>query len=444
MYEKEFEFILNYARDIVDDIEILLFEESSFSTRIHSQEIEAFNYSDTKGIGIRILKNGKVGIAYTEKFDEDSFQLIVNEAIENSELIENDDEVIFENYPDVDTDLQFYSSQLDEIKVEDKIEFTKNMEKFCRAADDRIINVPYSMMGNGKYFVKIANSKGLSKEEMQNIAYAYVGCLAADKEDKRMAFEFQIGRDFSKFDSHKLAEKSAEKSIELLGGKDIKTGKYPIVLNNEMMATILSTFSGIFSAKSVQEGKSLLSGKLQQKIANKNISIVDDALHPEGSGSRSFDREGYPSQRTVLIDKGVLKTYLHNTVTARKDKTKSTGNAVRNYKSSLSIATTNFYLEPGNISRKELFNQHPQIVEIVSLQGMHSGANPISGDFSLSGEGYLWEKGERKYSLKQFTISGNFLELLNNVETIADDFLFNISSFGASSVLIKELAISSS
>ncbi len=84
MYEKEFEFILNYARDIVDDIEILLFEESSFSTRIHSQEIEAFNYSDTKGIGIRILKNGKVGIAYTEKFDEDSFQLIVNEAIENS------------------------------------------------------------------------------------------------------------------------------------------------------------------------------------------------------------------------------------------------------------------------------------------------------------------------------------------------------------------------
>jgi len=282
----------------------------------------------------------------------------------------------------------------------------------------------------------------LNKEETQNYIYAVLGCLAADKDDKRMAYELKIGRDFSKFDAREMADKSSRKSIDLLGGEEISSGKYPIVFNNKMMATLLSTFSGIFSAKSVQEGKSLLVGKQNEKIANDKVTLIDDGLHPEGFSSRTFDMEGYPSQTTLLIDKGVLKSLLHNTVTARKAKTDSTGNADRHYKSSLIISTTNFYLEPGSINRNDLFKQHPQTVEIVSLQGMHSGANPVSGDFSLSGEGYLWENGERKHSLKQFTISGNFLNMLNNIELIADDFEFDFSSFGASSVLITELAIS--
>lgn len=442
MYEKEFKYILDYAKGQVDDIEILLSAENSFSTRIHEQDVESFKYSDTIGIGIRVLKNGKVGIAYTEKFDAESFQLIVDEAIENSQIIDKDEEVRFENYPETEAELDIYSQDLDKIKVDEKIQFTKNLEKYSKALDKRIINVPYAVMGDGKLYVKIANSKGLKKEELQNYAYAYVGCLAADENDKRMAFEMKIGRDFSKFDAQKLAADSAQKSIDLLGGEEIKTGKYPVVFDNETTATLLSTFSGVFSAKAVQEGKSLLADKMGQKIAGDKISIVDDALHPEGFGTRSFDLEGFPSQRTVLIDKGKLKSFLHNTITARKAKTSSTGNAARNYKSSLVISTTNFYLEPGEVKREELFQKHHQIVEIVSLQGMHSGANTISGDFSLSGEGFLWENGKRKHSLKQFTLSGNFLQLLNNIEAIAADFKFNISSYGASSVLISELAIS--
>lgn len=444
MYEKEFKYIFDYARELVDDIEILLSSESSFSTRIHSQEVESFKYSDTMGIGIRILKNGKVGIAYTEKFDEESFRLIVDEAIENSQIIDSDDKVVFENYPDVNVKLDLYSSELDNVKVDEKIKFTKDLEKYCEETDKRIINVPYSVLGDGKFHVKIANSKGLDKEEKQNYAYAYVGCLAADETDKRMAFEMKIGRDFSKFNAKELGKKSAEKSIALLGGEEIKTGKYPVVFNNESAATILSTFSGVFSAKSVQEGKSLLAGKLGQKIARENITIIDDALHPDGFGTRAFDYEGYPSQKTVLLENGKLNSFLHNTITARKDGTVSTGNAARNYKSSLVISTTNFYLEPGNSKREDLFGNHPQIIEIISMQGMHSGANTVSGDFSLSAEGFLWENGVRKHSLKQFTLSGNFLQLLNNIEAIADDFKFNMSSYGASSILVSQLAISGS
>ena len=208
------------------------------------------------------------------------------------------------------------------------------------------------------------------------------------------------------------------------------------------MATMLSTFSSIFSAKSVQEGRSLLKGKLEEQIANEKVTILDDALYPEGFSTRAFDSEGYPSQKTVLIEKGKLKSFLHNTQTARKDKVKSTGNGSRSYKGSLNVSPSNFYLEQGNIKEEDLFKKHAQTIEIVALQGMHSGANPISGDFSLSAEGFLYQNGTRLHSLKQFTVSGNILQLLKDVEMIADNFKFDMDSIGAASVLIKELSIS--
>ncbi len=442
MYNKEFEIIFDYARNLADDIEIMLSSGTSFSVKIHDQEIEAFNYADSKGISVRVIKNGKVGYAYTEKFDEEPFKLIVNEAIENCKYSENDEIVILENYPDINQKLDVYSEELDKVDVKDKLKFAMNMEKIAKSFDKRVFNVPYSVMGDGKASVKIANSKGLNKEDKQNYAFAFVSSLTEEKDDKRVGSDFIISRNFKEFNAQRLAENSVKKSVALLGGKEIKSGKYPVVLNNEMTATILATFSGLFSAKAVQEGKSLLKGKLGELIANNTVTIVDNALYPGGFSTRAFDSEGYPSQKTVLIDKGKLNSLLHNTITARKDGVKSTGNGTRNYKSSLSISSTNFYLEPGNVKENELFKNYDNIIEIVALQGMHSGANTISGDFSLSAEGFLYEKGKKKYSLKQFTVSGNILKLLNDVEAVADNFKFNMSSYGASSVLIKELAIS--
>ncbi|MCK4695374.1 MAG: TldD/PmbA family protein, partial [Candidatus Cloacimonetes bacterium] len=367
---------------------------------------------------------------------------IVEKALENAKYTEGDEIAIMRNYPDVDIRLDVYSKELDKIGVEEKIQFAKDMEKFAKAADKRVFNIPNSVVRNGTGYTKIANSKGLNKEEKQNFAFAYVGALSQEKDDKRMGVDFIIGRDFSKFKAKKLAEKSVEKSTSLLGGEAIKSGPYQVVLNNEMMATMLSTFSGIFSAKAVQEGRSLLKDKLGKNIANNKVTIIDDALHPDGFATRYFDSEGYPSQTTALIKNGKLKSYLHNTQTARKDKVKSTGNGSRSYKGSLVISPSNFYLEQGNIKEEELFEKHAQTIEIVALQGMHSGANPISGDFSLSAEGFLYQDGKRKHSLKQFTVSGNILQVLQDVEMIADNFKFDMSSIGAASVLVKDLAIS--
>jgi len=442
MYKKEFQTIFAYAKDKTDKTEILLSAVNSFSVKINEQNVESFNYADSKGIGVRIVKDGKVGYSYTEKFDDETFKLIVDEAIENAKYTEDDEVVIMENYPEITDNLNVYSESLDKVDVLDKIQLAKDLEKYAKEADKRVFNVPYAVYADGKSYSRIANSKGLDKEDTQNYAYAYVAALSAEKDDKRMGMDFHITRNFDEFDPKKMAKESVKKSTDLLDGKPAETGKYAVVFNNEMMATMLATFSGIFNAKSVQEGRSLLKGKIGQKIANEKVTIVDDGLHPDGFSTSAFDSEGYPTERTVLIENGVLKSFLHNTITAMKDGVKSTGNGSRGYKGTLGISTSNFIIEAGEHKEANLFAKHDKIIEIVSLQGMHSGANAISGDFSLGAQGFLWENGKRVHSLKPFTVSGNFLQMLSGVEAIADNFKFDMSNNGASSILIKELNIS--
>ncbi|MCK4957288.1 MAG: TldD/PmbA family protein, partial [Candidatus Cloacimonetes bacterium] len=383
MYNKEFETIFAYAKDKTDEIEILLSAGNAFSVKINEQNVESFNYSDSKGIGVRVIKDGKVGYAYTEKFDEETFEKIVNEAIENAKYTEDDDLVIMDKYPENSIKVDTYNKELDEIDVTAKIQLAKDLEKHAKEADDRVFNVPYAIYGDGKSYSRIANSKGLDKEYVSNNAYGYVGALSAEEDDKRMGVEFCITRNFDEIDTKKLAIEAVKKSTDLLNGEPAESGDSAVVFNNEMMATMLATFSGIFNAKSVHEGRSLLKDKLGEKVAANNVTIVDDGVRADGFGSSSFDSEGYPTERTVLIENGILKSYLHNTITAKKDGVKSTGNAARGYKGTLGISTSNFLIESGNCQEADLFTNHDKIIEIVSLQGMHSGANPISGEFTL-------------------------------------------------------------
>ncbi|MDY6915141.1 MAG: TldD/PmbA family protein [Candidatus Cloacimonadota bacterium] len=442
MYKQEFKLIFNYAKDKTDDIEILFSGGNSFNVRVNQQEIEGFSHSDSVGIGVRVLKDGKQGYSYSEKLDDIALKNMVDEAVENAEASEDEEEVEMANYGDVENKPDVYSENLEKVSVEDKVQFAKDMENYALKADNRVMNVPNALMGSVKSYMKIANSKGLEKEDVQNQAFCFVTALVAEDKDKRMAMDFQIGRDFSKFDAKKLGETAVQRATDLLGGKDVKSGQYAVVFNNEMMCNLLTTFSGVFSAKAVQEGHSLLKGKLNKTIANEKVNIIDDGLYPGGFSTSAFDSEGFPSQKTLLVKNGVLNTFFHNTITAKKDGVQSTGNAARGIKSSLSVAPTNFYLEPGSIKEDELLGKYKEVIKIVSLQGLHSGANPVSGDFSLPAEGFLYENGKLKTSLKQFTVSGNFLQMLSDIEDIADNFRFNTSSVGSASVLVKRLAIS--
>ncbi len=440
--EDKFELIRKYAEGRVDDIEVVMSTDQTFSTRVHKQKTESFDYSNSKGIGLRIKKDGKIGYSYTENFDDDVIKGMIDEAIANSKILSSDDEEYIEKFDHEDKDLKIYNPDLNSIPIEKKIELLKALEDKIYKMDKRVINVPYCGYSDGSSSFRIFNSKGMDKTFSSNSVVMYAGALAEENGEKRSAMDFIITRDFADVNPDKIAEKSVSKTIDLLNSKPLEKGQYPVVFNNSAASSLLGTFIGTFSSREVQEGRSLLKGKMNTKIAGDNVTLIDDGLYVNGISSKPFDGEGYPSQTTVLMENGVLNNFLYNTITARKDGVKSTGNASRYYKGEIGVGTTNIILKPGTDNREALLGSANKVIEIVSLQGLHSGANPISGDFSLSAEGFLYENGVKQHSLKSFIVSGNFFDVMKNIDGFADDFEFSMSSIGTASILVNGLAVS--
>lgn len=223
------------------------------------------------------------------------------------------------------------------------------------------------------------------------------------------------------------------------------SGAWPVVFRRDAVRSLLSTFCGVFSADNAQKDLSLLKGREGEKIAAECVTLVDDP-HMAGSvSSTPFDGEGVPTRRKELISEGVLTTLMHNLKTAKKQGVSSTGNAARaSYASAVGIAPTNFYIAPGSASFEEVLAQAGEGVVVTQLQGLHAGANAISGDFSLGAKGYRIRGGKLDRAVKQFTVAGNFYQLLKDVETVGADLEFGMpgaARIGAPSLLVKGLTI---
>ena len=255
-----------------------------------------------------------------------------------------------------------------------------------------------------------------------------------------------IGSDVSK--TALLAAKENAKQYELAAEWirsdlfDNISGKYDMILDGRAMVSLLGAFAGIFYGENAQKGFSMLNGKTGERIASDKVTLRDDALLKGGYGTQPFDSEGVSGKNKAVIEKGVLKTLLYNRKTAKKDGVQSTGNGFKaGLTGSVKTATTNFYLTKGEISQEELFRQMGDGLFITSLMGLHAGTNAVSGDFSLSAEGFRIEGGKQGQPVEQITIAGNFYKLLEAVEEIADDLYFGSSGIGSPSVLIRNLDI---
>jgi PmbA protein len=438
--------VMEYAKKKgFTDSEIYYSGNKNFTVKIHEGKIDSYTISQGEGVSFRGIFNGKMGYSYSEKVDESSVELLVKEAINNSEIIDSDDEEkIFFGGKDY-FDINSYNSCLESIKEEDKIKFALEMEKEAKSADDRITAVQYCVYGDGYGEMSISNSQGLSLKDRANNAYAYVSVIAKEGEDIKTGMAYRVTNDFYSLDPKEIAREAANEAVSMLGAKTLKSGEYPVIIKNTAVADLLEAFVDIFSAEVVQKNLSLLKGKLNTQIAVEGITLTDNPHMKEGFASASFDGEGYPTKGKNIIENGVLKTFLHNMKTAAIDGVDSTGNASRgSYKSSIGISPSNFYIQPGSATFEDMIGDTKRGVYIVELQGLHSGLNPVSGDFSLSSYGYLIENGKIDRPVNQITISGNFFQMIKEIENIGSDLRFGLPSgayIGAPSLKIKSLAI---
>ncbi|WP_338658520.1 TldD/PmbA family protein [Paraclostridium sordellii] len=441
---KEFKNILfeKALNEGFENCEVYYTDGENISITVYEGEVEKYNIDKSFGLSFRGMLNGKMGYSYTEILDDKAIDMLIKSAKEAASCIEsNDIQFIYEgdeNYSEVKT----YSEKLENIDASKLIDIALELEKETKGYSDKVINlnackISYSSSKNGIY-----NTKGLELNNKGNLLISYVIPIVEENNEKQDGIGYMIVDSIGELDTKKIAKQGVEDALSKLGGKSIPSGNYKTIIYNEAMASLLETFSDVFSAEEAQRGLSLLKGKEGKVIASDIVSIIDDPLMDNGLASAPFDDEGVATLKKEIVSKGVLNTLLHNLKTANKANLKTTGNGFKSsYSSPVSVEPTNFYIEKGMKTLEELMNELDEGVIITDFAGLHSGANSITGDFSLASKGFYIKDGRKIYPIDQITVAGNFFELLKNIKDIGNDLNFPISSIGSPSVVVEGLSI---
>ena len=323
-----------------------------------------------------------------------------------------------------------------------KIDFALEMERRATSLDARVRRVSDAMYSDGSGQVEIYNSRGLEASFDRTVAYGVLETIAEQDSEMQSGFAFTHGRDMNELDLAGVVKEAVENAAGLLGARPVPTASVPVVLHPHAAAMILGVLGNSFSADAVIKRRSLLAGKVGEPVAAEIVTITDDPRLPEGLASRPFDGEGVPAERSELIGAGVLKGYLHNTYTARRTNSRSTGSAVRSYKSVPEVGVSNLVLKPGTLSREALLARVSNGLHVSQLSGLNT-VNPVSGEFSLGLTGHWIENGRLTRPVKELTVAGNVIALLKKVVAVADDlrFMFAGGFCGSPTVLIEELPV---
>ena len=422
-----------------------LYYEASDSTEIgvFQHEICEFSANTSGGVCFRAIVNGKMGYASTEALTESEAAAIVERAVDNASVLEAEEPVFLgeggKTYHAL-AQAPYVLPETDEL-----INMVLDAQNKLYAADEAVIDGSQSQVIAGSERLAIYNSKGLDLQYENNLLGLIVAAVVTDGNEKSDDYQLKVGAPDA-IDSAALAAKAAAGAKAKLGGEVAPTGNYPVIFNPDAMASLLQVFSGIFSSEAAQKGLSKLGGQEGQVIASPVVTLVDDPFYCDSAMPMPFDAEGSPTYRKNIIEQGVFKTLLYNLKTAAVAGVQTTGNASKGgYDAPVGIRPFTFHLAAGEYSEAQLLEKAGNGVYITSLSGLHAGANPITGDFSLQSSGFMIEDGKKTIPVRSFTVAGNFYELLKNITAVADNVTLpwatGKTAFGAPSVLVEGLSI---
>ena len=425
-----------------NECEVYYSDGESISISVYEGEVEKYNLSKSFGLSFRGKINGKMGYSFTEILDESAIDMLINSAKNSAALIENEDVQFIYEGDEKYSEVKTYSKELENIDPAKMIDLALDLEKEAKNYSDKVVNIngckiSYSLSNYGIY-----NTKGLELTNKDNLLTSYVVPVVEDESGKNDGVGYVVASSIDEVKTKEMAKQGVEEALSKLGGKSIPSGSYKTIIYNEAMVQLLETFASTFSADAAQKGLSLLKGKEGEMIASKIVTIIDDPLMDGGLASAPFDDEGVATFTKGLISNGKLVTLLHNLKTAHKQGVKTTGNGFKSsYASSVGVSESNLYLQKGSMSFNDLMKEIGEGVIITDLAGLHSGANTVSGDFSLATKGFYVEGGKKSFPVEQITVAGNYFDLLKNIVAIGNDLKFPMSNVGSPSVIVEGLSI---
>jgi PmbA protein len=433
--------IIELASRHADAAEVYLRSSTSTTIEVKGQTVDAFERSRDSGAGIRVIVGHRPGFAYTTDLSGSGPDVLISQAIENARSAEPDPFAFIPEKPSLPyPTAHLYDPEIESLSEDEKIERVLGIEREAFAVDHRVKRVRKAQATFASAATMIMNSRGAEASYRGTAVSASVEVVAEESGEAQAGWEHEIKRFYRKLDAGGVGRRAAQKAVGLLGARRIGSVKAPVILDASVAEEFLAIMAGGFSAENVQKKKSLFIGKLGSSVASPLVSIVDDGLLEEGLGTAPCDDELVPMQTKKLVDHGQLSLFLHNSRTARKEGTVSTGNGIRGgFKGVPGVGITNLYIEPGRISPEELIASSPRGLFVTEIMGAHT-ANPISGDFSVGATGFWIEEGRKVYPVREITISGNILDLMRNVDAVCSDLRLS-GRMGSPTIRVKELSI---
>lgn len=419
-----------------------LYYQSAESTTVDAfqHEISEFTSAMEGGVCFRCIVNGKMGYASTEELSETAAAAIVARAADNASVLEAEEPVFLGEGGKTYQPLERKNYGLP--TTDALIAKVLATQEQLYAASPAVIDGCQTEGMAQRRRIAIFNSKGLDLHSESTLSGLVVAAVVSDGKEMANDFQIKLGQ-LDTMDTADLTRKAADAAQAKLGGGPAPTGQYPVIFAPKAMSDLLSTFSGVFSSENAQKGLSRLAGQEGTVIAAPAVTLVDDPFCPLSPAQRNFDAEGSPAYRKNVIEAGAFKTLLYNLKTAAVAGRETTGNASKaSYDAPVGIRPFTMYLAPGELSEEALLARAGNGVYINSLGGLHAGANPVSGDFSLQSAGFLVEGGKKTTPVKSFTVAGNFYDLLKQITAVADNLeLPGMGAFGSPSVLAEGLSI---
>jgi PmbA protein len=429
-----------------EQVEAYVAHSRQTSVRVFDGSVESLSSAESEGVGVRMIAGHRQGFAYAAWLDDDVLAETLAEARDNA-AFGTVDEFLGLTEPDKvePAELDLFRPELADFPAAAKVDLALELERATRAADPRIRGVESTDYGDVIFQGAIATSTGVRAASQRTVCSLWTTAMADDGSGTQTGYGWSVGRSQHDLDVERPAHEAAHRATRLLGARKPASQRLTVLFEPTVTSSFLGVLSGALSAMSVLKGRSFLTDRLGDQIAVPFLTLVDDPTEPRAYGASRLDGEGLASRRNLLIDDGVLRTFLHNSYTGRRSGVPSNACAVRGgFKSAPGVGSRALTLEPGDRDQAQLLADMGDGLLVQSVTGLHSGTSITSGDFSVGIEGLMVRRGEVAEPVREATIASNLRDMLTSVIAVGSDREWLPSGAAGMTLAVADVTLSGS